>query len=291
MLAPIACPRLACRRAHHRAVFALRELIALHRVVEKIGEIRDQRQLGADRVNIDVAVHVAVGLAPLAGQAVAARLSAIARIDGAEAVDQAALHGTLRDLVGRIPVGRVTHRRDVEAVAERTLRVAQHAVQLVKFLRVVPRAVGVGVFKPVDDSPRAHLRRTCEQRALVAILAAGQAGDCRGQLLGVTDARRADGCKVAVFRKVRPLVVLHARNQFGNQEIQVGVALAVRVGRHVDRHARDPRCEIGAVIEVVAAQEILVRLAVAGMLGNDHAGHGFENFARAEVRACFDLLA
>ena len=56
------------------------------------------------------------------------------------------------------------------------------------------------------------------------------------------------------------------RHQLGDQEVEIRVALAVRVRRHVDRHAGDRRREVGAVIEVEAAQEVLVGLALAAVL-------------------------
>jgi hypothetical protein len=55
----------------------------------------------------------------------------------------------------------------------------------------------------------------------------------------------------------------HRLDQLGNEEADVGVALAVAVGSHVDRHAVDPDGEIGAVVEIEAAQEVLVGFAFA----------------------------
>jgi len=56
---------------------------------------------------------------------------------------------------------------------------------------------------------------------------------------------------------------------------------------HVHRHAVDARGEVGAVVEleVEAAQEILVRLAVATVLRDDDPGHEFQHLARALGRA------
>jgi len=62
----------------------------------------------------------------------------------------------------------------------------------------------------------------------------------------------------------------------------------VGVGGHVDGHAVDKGREVGAVVEVEAAQEVLVGLAVAAVLGDDHAGHEFEHLGRAQGRAAFD---
>jgi len=54
------------------------------------------------------------------------------------------------------------------------------------------------------------------------------------------------------------------------------------VGRDIARHAAELGGEIGAVVEVEAAQEILVGLAVAGMLRDDQARHHFERLAGAQ---------
>ena len=80
--------------------------------------------------------------------------------------------------------------------------------------------------------------------------------------------------------KYGPLRELHAADQLGNQEVEIRVALAVRVRRHVHRHAGDRGGEVGAVIEIEAAQEVLVRLALAAVLRDDDAGHGLQHFAR-----------
>ena len=63
------------------------------------------------------------------------------------------------------------------------------------------------------------------------------------------------------------------------------------MGRHVDGHAVDADREIRAVIEVEAAQEILVGFTLAGMLGDDQARHDFQRFADAQERDGVHLLA
>ena len=45
----------------------------------------------------------------------------------------------------------------------------------------------------------------------------------------------------------------------------IGVALAVQVGGLVDRHAVDETGEVGAVVQVEPAQQVLVGLALAGV--------------------------
>jgi hypothetical protein len=52
--------------------------------------------------------------------------------------------------------------------------------------------------------------------------------------------------------------------------------LAVGVGAVVDRHPIDKDAKVCAMVEIVAPDKVLVRLAVAGVLGDHHAGHGFQ---------------
>jgi hypothetical protein len=51
---------------------------------------------------------------------------------------------------------------------------------------------------------------------------------------------------------------------------------------HVHRHVVDDGREVGAVVEVETAQEVLVGLARPGMLDGDQAGHGFQQLGHAQ---------
>ena len=64
----------------------------------------------------------------------------------------------------------------------------------------------------------------------------------------------------------------------------------MRVGRQVHRHAVDGEREVGAVIEVEPAQEVLVRLAVARVLGDDQPGHGLQELAATEERQVLEVV-
>ncbi len=48
--------------------------------------------------------------------------------------------------------------------------------------------------------------------------------------------------------------------------------------------------EVAAVVEVEAAQEVLVGLSVARVLGDDQAGHRLQSLGRAQQRAVGQLL-
>ena len=54
----------------------------------------------------------------------------------------------------------------------------------------------------------------------------------------------------------------------------------MRVRRHVHRHARDRRAEVGAVVEIEPAKEELIGFALAAVLGDDDTRDGFQDFAR-----------
>ena len=51
---------------------------------------------------------------------------------------------------------------------------------------------------------------------------------------------------------------------------------------------RDP--EVGAVVEIEAAQEVLVRLAAPAVLGDDQPGHRFQQLARTQDRSARQVL-
>ena len=89
--------------------------------------------------------------------------------------------------------------------------------------------------------------------------------------------------------KYRSLLELHAAHELGNEKADVRIAMRVRAGRRVDRHAGDRRREVRAVIEVEAAQVVLIRLALATVLAHDEARHRFEDFAGAHDRTLVEL--
>ena len=108
---------------------------------------------------------------------------------------------------------------------------------------------------------------------------------------GVVDVAGAGGREVALVGEVRALRILDAGDELRDQEVEIRVALAVRVRRHVDRRAGDGHREVAAVIEVEPAQEVLVGFPLAAVLRDDHAGHGLEHLGLAHERAHVELLA
>jgi len=128
------------------------------------------------------------------------------------------------------------------------------------------------------------------QQAAIVVLADAEIDEGFVQTAQVIDAGAAGGREIAILGGIDALAVFQAADQLGNQEIEIHVALAVGVRHHVGRHAHDLGGEVAAVVEIETAQEILVGLAVARVLGDDHAGHGFHDLGRAQQRPVGQLF-
>jgi hypothetical protein len=64
----------------------------------------------------------------------------------------------------------------------------------------------------------------------------------------------------------------------------------VRVRRQVQRHTVEENGDIRAVVEIEAAQKILVGLAAAGVLRDDETGKRLQNLSRAKNGTIFEFL-
>jgi ferredoxin len=84
-----------------------------------------------------------------------------------------------------------------------------------------------------------------------------------------------------VVREIGALAVADFFEQLRNHEVDVGVALATGMCGHVHRDIFDADREVRAVVEIEATQEILVGLAVAGVLSDDESRYHLENLADA----------
>lgn len=101
----------------------------------------------------------------------------------------------------------------------------------------------------------------------------------------------AGGVEVAELRMVGPLVHVNALNRFRDDEIQVGIALAVGMAAQIDRHVVHKERHVGPVVGIEAAKKILVRLAgPAGMLDGNEAGDQPQDLGRPALRLEQDFL-
>ena len=210
---------------------------------------------------------------------------------GPEAVDESRVDGALGRGLRGVPLAVVPHegeREPVDVVAE---RVASHAVVLLVGIRHAPRSGVGGRLEGRQQGAAAELRRGRQQHAAEIVRAHLEPHDRTIERRGVVDVPGAGGGKVPLLGIVRTLRVLDARHQFRNQEVDVGVALAVRVRRHVHRSAGDGHGEVAAMIEIEPAQEILIGFSLSAVLGDDHAGDGLEDLALAHERPHLELFA
>ncbi len=97
--------------------------------------------------------------------------------------------------------------------------------------------------------------------------------------------------KITLIGKVRALSDIEDVDGLRHQPIKVRIALTMGMGAHVDRHIVDPDRQIGAMIEIIAAQEILIGFALAAVLRDDQSGHGLQKFSGAAHWARIQLLA
>src|SRR5262249_10227868 len=83
------------------------------------------------------------------------------------------------------------------------------------------------------------------------------------------EVHRSGGGEVSELDEVRALEAVEAVDGFGDQEVQIGVSLAVRVAAQVDRQPVDEEGDVGAVVGVETAEEVLLCLAATLVLADD----------------------
>ena len=174
----------------------------------------------------------------------------------------------------------VGQRRDGEAVVGRAFAVAQEAVVLAQIVGNLPGAVIGDELGGAGQISLAERHRPGSQAAPVAEAAAGRRHHVAVEPIGIGQPQRTRRGEITFLRPVGAFPHRHLFHEFGDQEVDVGIALAVPVGAHVDRHAVEPEGKVGAVVEIHAAQEVLIGFAFAAVLGDDQAGRGLEHFAR-----------
>ncbi len=236
-------------------------LVAVDRVVQEVGEVVEQGELVADGVGRGgdpAGTHVLAG--GLDRQAEALGLAAVGGVERAEAADQALGHRAPR-LVGRgVPGAPVIEGGHGDAIGRLAMGVAAARFTLRRLSgwsqgpsRWAPSAARIRRLSPPGSTVPPANRRWSSR-------VAGADRDLGRQALDEAQVIGAHGGEVALGSIVGPLGEVDARGQFRYQEVEVGVALAVGVGALVDGHAADPGRQVRAVVEVEAAQQVLVGL-------------------------------
>jgi hypothetical protein len=141
----------------HAAVRLL-DLVAVDRVLEEVGEVREEIEPVAEHEAGHPRRRAARGPLRVGGKAVAVGLAPVRVVDVSESSDEPLVDRPLRHLVGRVPVGPVAHAREREAVPRVAEAVAQDAVDLPQVVGHLPRAVVLHQFEPGQQVSAAHLR-------------------------------------------------------------------------------------------------------------------------------------
>ena len=276
--------------AIHLTPVLLLELVAVHRVVEKEGEVRKEVQPIVEEIAMDMGRAVRGAPSPLPGGAVAMGVAAVALIQSTEAPDEAAVHGAARYLIGGVPVPAVAHGGQIETIEGVAPAVAQHPVVAAVLVGMVPWTVVVEDLEGAEHLPGRERGRAGHEAAIVVVAAAGELDQGARERVRIVDVGRAGRREIPLVGIVRPLAVIDAADDLRDHEIQIGVALAVAVGGKIHRDPGDRGREVGAMVEVESPKEKLVGLAGPRVLGDDHPRHGLQDLAGAQQRARLDLL-
>jgi hypothetical protein len=277
-------------RADGRAVRRAEDVAGLVELLEQ-REVRPQPELVAGRVRLQ---RDAVGGRELRivvdVEVLAIAAAAFRRIDRAEAVEPSRRHLRRRNLARRVPVrgvDRARHRElraggrrerafAVEIVAREVLGIDERPVRIVRLSGEHRLHVTEHRRQSGDVAHAVERAAFGEQEALVELLLRHQ----------VHAARRRE---VAEKREVRTLPELKALEGLRDHEVEVGVALAVRMADQVHGQPVDGDGEVGAVVGVEATDQILRCLAAALMLSDDEPGDVVQDLLHRLVRACLEV--
>ncbi len=265
-------------------------------------EVRVQRVEG--RLDVPVGVHLPPVLRPRHHALARPALRRVDRVPPADAVRPRVGRGPRRPVALAADRPRREDARHVPRAAVRR-RHERDLASLVEHARRLRVAVDAPVVLGVDEGPVlvehlgrhghaplvAEVGRLDDDEALVADRRRElEPGHALVGVVGHAEARRSRRSEVADVRRVGALGRVDARDRLGDDEVQVREALAVRVAHGVDGHVVDEERHVGAVVEVEAAREVLLRLAAAGVLHGEEAGHDLEQPLGAEARAEGELV-
>ena len=152
-----------------------------------------------------------------------------------------------------------------------------------------PRAVVVILFRAVEQIARTELLRCAENGPPIGMRATFHLEEILRQRLGKFHMGICSRAKVADIRVIRTFFEIHPLHKLRDDGVHVRVALAVRVRWQVQRHIVEENGDIRAMVEIEAAQKILVGLAAAGVLRDDEAGNRLQNLSRTKNRTILDL--
>ena len=274
----------------HQALVGLLELIAVHGIVEQVGKTRNQAEIVADDVKLPLVEPAAAAAVPPKGQAVTAGFAARSFIEQAKTIDEAGFDGPLRHLIGRQPSSVVKKRGQAETALRVAEAVTQEGFAAVVVIAPLPRAILVEKLDRRHQPAAPRVRQRIGPQDPAEVEAAGrQLEQTRIELADQLEVDPTCRGKIAMFGRKRAFAVTHPGDDFGDQDIEIGITLTMTVARHVDRNPVDPDAEVRAMVEVEAAQKILIGLAAARMLRGHHTRCGFDQLAGAQDWPFFEI--
>ena len=136
----------------------------------------------------------------------------------------------------------------------------------------------------VEQIARARLDRVRDEQSTITEGAAFHQQETLRQGLESIEVSRAGGTEISGLGVVRSLLIVHPLDELGDDEVHVRIALAMAMRRHVERHAVEERREVGAVVQIEPAHEVLIGLTAARVLRDDQTRDRLQDLARAEQR-------
>ena len=160
--------------------------------------------------------------------------------------------------------------------------VLEHAVEFLETLRMLPGAVVIVPLKGVEQTTGTKLWGVGDHQSVIVILSHAELDEAIGQGVEEVKICCASGRKVTHIRVIGSFAERHIVDELRNDKIQVHIALAMAVCGEIHWHTIDARRKIGAMVQVKAAQEILIGFACAAVLRDCYTRDNLQHFARPE---------
>ena len=150
---------------------------------------------------------------------------------------------------------------------------------------VLERPIGVVALRR-KEGPHLVFRRGEHQQIPLGIeLTAGRLHHPLADDLTRLEVDRSRRIEVAELDVIGAFVHIESFNRFRDDEVQIGIALPMRMRSQIDRHPVGEERDIGPVIGIKPAQEILIGLScAAGMFHGNEAGNQAKNLCRSALR-------
>ena len=146
----------------------LLELVAVDRVVQRVGEVGEEVEVVAEDVGLQPVLGTAMTMTPVGRPRDVARVTPVRRIHVAPGRQRPRFDQRKRDLVARAPLALIEAQGGREAVVVVPARPGQLSVGAAEIVAHLPGSVGVGALDGVKKFARSCLHRVGDESAAVA---------------------------------------------------------------------------------------------------------------------------